>query len=197
LALRDCLDNEVRQAVLKVSRVFQRLCAKEIKIADRDLDMKNAAESLYLLEKSFPPTFMDVLSQLMIHLMEELYICGPIHYRWMYPIEHYLKTLKDYVRTYARPEESIAEGYAMSETLGYCTEYMERFEGTQRQVWDEKKENTINDKIVQGSRWPRDMSAQLRGWAHDFVINNSSDLGEWRELVTVLFSFIQLWMPII
>jgi hypothetical protein len=138
----------VRQAVLKVSRVFQRLCAKEIKIADRDLDMKNAAESLYLLEKSFPPTFMDVLSQLMIHLMEELYICGPIHYRWMYPIEHYLKTLKDYVRTYARPEESIAEGYAMSETLGYCTEYMERFEGTQRQVWDEKLYKAVDGQEI-------------------------------------------------
>jgi hypothetical protein len=74
----------------------------------------------------------------------------------MYPIERYLKTLKDYVHTYARPEASMAEGYAMSETLGYCTEYMDRFEGTQRRVWDDKEENTMNDKIVQGNGWHRD-----------------------------------------
>jgi hypothetical protein len=64
---------------------------------------------------------MDVMSHLMIHLVEELYICGLVHCRWMYPIEHHLKSLKDYVRTYARPEASMAERYAMSETLDYCT----------------------------------------------------------------------------
>jgi hypothetical protein len=160
LALRDCLDDEARQAVLKVSRVFQRLCAREIRVEDRDEDMTDVA-TLCLLEKSFPPTFMDVMSHLMIHLVEELYICGPVHCRWMYPIERYLKTLKDYVRTYARPEASIAEGYAMSETLGYCTEYMDRFEGTRRRVWDKKEENSMKDEIVQGSGWPRDMSAEL------------------------------------
>jgi hypothetical protein len=171
----------VRQAILKVSRVFQRLCAREIRIADREQDMADAAESLCLLEKSFPPTFMDVMSHLMIHLVEELYICGPVHCRWMYPIERYLKSLKDYVHTYARPEASMAEGYAMSETLGYCTEYMDRFQGTRRCVWDDKEENTMNDEIVQGNGWPRDLSSELRAWAHDFVINNSSDLQEWRE----------------
>jgi hypothetical protein len=43
--------------------------------------MTDVAESLCLLEKSFPPTFMDVMSHLMIHLVEELYICGPVHCR--------------------------------------------------------------------------------------------------------------------
>jgi hypothetical protein len=45
----------------------------------------------------------------------------------IYLVEWYMKTLKDYVRTYARPEASMAKGYVMSETLGYCTEYMQRF----------------------------------------------------------------------
>jgi hypothetical protein len=67
LALRDCLDEEVRQAIIKVSRVFQRLCAREIKIADQDQDFTDAVESLCLMEKSFPPTFMDVMSHLIIH----------------------------------------------------------------------------------------------------------------------------------
>jgi hypothetical protein len=49
--------------------------------------MNDAAEALYLLEKAFPPNFMDIMSHLMIHLVEELYICGPVQSMWMYPIE--------------------------------------------------------------------------------------------------------------
>jgi hypothetical protein len=88
------------------------------------------------------------MSHLMIYLVEELYICSPVHYRWMYPIKLYLKSLKDYVCTYARLEASMAEGYAMLETLRYCTEYMDRFERTRRRVWDEKEENIINNEII-------------------------------------------------
>jgi hypothetical protein len=181
LALRNCLGEEVRVAVMKVSRVFQRLCAREIKIADRDADMEDAAEALCLLEKVFPPTFMDIMSHLMIHLVEELYICRPVHCRWMYPVKRYMKTLKDYVKTYTKPEASIAEGYRMSETLGYSIEYMQHIQGTSRRVWDDKEENTMNDEIVQGNGWPHRLSEELKGWAHNFVINNSSDLSEWRE----------------
>jgi hypothetical protein len=109
VAVRNCLDDEVRQAILKVSRVYQRLTAREIRKADRDADLNDAAEALCLLEKVFPPTFMDIMSHLMVHLVEELYICGLVYCRWMYPIERYLKTLKDYVRTYTRPEASMAK----------------------------------------------------------------------------------------
>jgi hypothetical protein len=180
LAIRNSLDEKVRQAIMKIGRVFQRLCAREIYIASRDADMNDAAEVLCLIEKAFSPTFMDIMSHLMIHLVEELYICGPVHYRWMYPIERYLKTLKDYVRTYARSEASMAEGYAMSETLGYSTEYMQRFEGTSRRVWEDKEENTMIDEIIQGNGWPRRMSQNMRAWAHNFVINNSVDMAPWR-----------------
>jgi hypothetical protein len=60
---------------MKVSRVYQRLTAKEIKKVDMDEDLNDAVDALYLLEKVFPPTFMDVMSHLVIHLVEELYIC--------------------------------------------------------------------------------------------------------------------------
>jgi hypothetical protein len=181
LALRNCLTEEVRKAVMKVSRVYWRLCAREIVIAERESDMMDVAEALCLLEKVFPPTFMDIMSHLMIHLVEELYICGPVHCRWMYPMERYMKTLKDYVRTYAKPEASMAKGYVMFETLGYCTEYMQRFQGTSHHVWDDKEEQIMNDEVMQGSGWPRPMSDEFRLWAHNFVINNSALLRDWRE----------------
>ncbi|RVX00587.1 hypothetical protein CK203_036938 [Vitis vinifera] len=45
-----------------------------------------------------------------IHLVSEAKVAGPMQYRWMYPIERYLRTLKSYVRNKSRPEGSIAEG---------------------------------------------------------------------------------------
>jgi hypothetical protein len=72
---------------MKVSRVYRKICAREICLADRESDMENVAKALCLLEKVFPLTFKDIMSHLMIHLVEELYICGPVHCRWMYPIE--------------------------------------------------------------------------------------------------------------
>jgi hypothetical protein len=59
--------------------VFKRLGTKEIKIENWDANIKDATKALCLLEKVFPPTFMDVMSHLMIHLLDALYICRPMH----------------------------------------------------------------------------------------------------------------------
>ena len=179
MALQNCLDEEVQTAVVKVSCVNQRLGEQEITLADKESDMENVAEAMYLLKKVFPPTFIDVMLRLMIHLVEELYVYGPIHCRWMYPVERYMKTLKDYVRIYARPEASMAIGYIMSETLGFCTEYMQSFKGTTRRVWDEKEEKFMNDEVRQGSGWVRPMSEEFRLWIHNFVINNLEVFKYW------------------
>jgi hypothetical protein len=101
------------------------------------------------------------MTHLLIHLVEELFIYGPVHCRWMYPMERYMKTLKDYVWTFARPEGSIAEGYAMEETLGFCTEYMSRFSTTRRRVWDAIKEQSMVDEVLEGKGVNREMSDQL------------------------------------
>jgi hypothetical protein len=47
-------------------------------------------------------------------------------------------------------------------------------------VWDDKKDNKMNDEIVNGNGWPRLMSPDFRLWAHNFVIHNFADLQDWR-----------------
>nr|GEV11811.1 hypothetical protein [Tanacetum cinerariifolium] len=44
---------------------------------------------------------------------------GPIHPRWMYPFERFMKKLKNYVRNKAKLEGSIAEGYVAEEALTF------------------------------------------------------------------------------
>ena len=124
VAVRNILDENVHLAIIKMSRVFQRLCAKEVRLAEEDAMMHDVVMAICVLEKEFPPTFLDIMTHLPVHLVEKLFKCGPVHCRWMYPIERYMKTLKDYVRTFAHPEGSIVEGYRMDDTLGFCTEYM-------------------------------------------------------------------------
>jgi len=55
------------------------------------------AKTMCILEKVFPPTCFDVMSHMVVHLMEELDMCGPIHTQWMYRMERYMKALKKYM----------------------------------------------------------------------------------------------------
>jgi hypothetical protein len=114
------------EAITRMGRLFQAICAKVVPNGDsqemRDLQTA-AAETLCLFEMWFPPRFFDVMSHLVIHLVEELAICGPVHTRWCYAIERYMGVLTAYVRDKGRPEASMASGYAVDEALGFCTEY--------------------------------------------------------------------------
>jgi hypothetical protein len=112
---------------MKVSCVFVQLCVREIRIVDLHANIIDAVEALCLLEKVFPPSFMDVMFHLIIHLVQELYISSPMHCKWMYPIERYIKTLKDFVRIYANLKASMAKRYMITEALNYSTEYMQYF----------------------------------------------------------------------
>lgn len=85
---------------------------------------KEVAMTLVMLETKFPPFFFNMMTHLLGHLVEDLFICGPIHTRWMYPIEHYFKMLKGFVWHKTRPEGRMAVGYTLEETLGFCIEYL-------------------------------------------------------------------------
>lgn len=177
------MDESVRQAIMKVSRVFQKLCSRVVNISEEGELLENASLALCFLEREFPIGFFVIMTHLMPHLVEELFLCGPVHCRWMYPMERYMKSLKDYVRTNARPEGSMAEGYRMEETLGFCTEYMTRYEGTSRRVWDKDEDQSMYDEIVEGGSVRRPMSKDVRGWAHFFVLENAAVIEPYRRYV--------------
>ena len=79
----------------------------------QDLDrlQKEIVEILYRLKMIFIINFFEIMVHLTIHLVDEIKLGGPVHRRWMFPIEQDLCKLKSFVRNWSRPEESIAEGY--------------------------------------------------------------------------------------
>jgi hypothetical protein len=85
-----------------------------------------------MLEMIMPPSFFDIMVHLILHLVDELDMCGPVHTRWMYCVEHLNKVLKGYVRNMAQPEASMAIKHLMDETLGLITEYMDQFQPSKR-----------------------------------------------------------------
>jgi hypothetical protein len=176
LCVRTLLDKDVRMEIIRVSRVFVRLCAKFMDPSEMTNLFEETAITICMLEKVFPPSFFDVMSHLLIHLVHELDICGPVYTRWMYPIERYLKTLKGYVCQRAQPEGSIAWGYNIDKTLGFCTEYMQRCHTTERRIWNDNEDLTMNDEIVEGKGRQRILTNELRQWIHDFILTNAEPL---------------------
>jgi len=49
--------------------------------------------------------------RLVMHLVREVRLCGPMYLRWMYPVEWYMKILKGYVKNNYRLEASMIERY--------------------------------------------------------------------------------------
>lgn len=181
LCLRTLLDRDTRVAIMRLSRVFVRLCAKSVDPSSMEQLLEYTAETLCMLEMVFPPSFFDVMSHLPIHLVQQLDICGPVHTRWMYPIERYLKRLKGYVRQRAKPEGSMARGYTIEEALGFCTEYMQDCELTRRRTWDDEEEVGAKSEVVEGTGRYRLLTSELRARIHEFVLTNAEPLQSYRE----------------
>ncbi len=64
------------------------------------------------------------MTHVVIHLIDELELCRPMHIQWMYPIKRAMKNLKGYVHNMAKLKGSMAKGYIVDEALGFCNEYM-------------------------------------------------------------------------
>ncbi|XP_038982201.1 uncharacterized protein LOC120110683 [Phoenix dactylifera] len=128
LALRSSTQKQVLAIVTQLSSFFKALCSKVLDPKELDQLESNVALTLCHMEKIFPPGFFTIMVHLLIHLAAEAKLGGPVHYRWMYPIERYLVRLKEYVRNRAYPEGSIAEGYIADECLTFCSRYLEGVE---------------------------------------------------------------------
>ena len=175
------MNADVQTCIMRVSRVFRRLCNRTVNASKEQEYVEDASEMLCMIEREFPLGSMVIMTHLLVHLMEELFICGPVQSRWMYPMERYMKTLKDYERSYARPEGCMAEAYSMEGTLGFCSEYMERYGATSRRVWDANEDQAMHDEMVEGKGIRRVMSRTLRDWIHNFVVTNAATLQHYRR----------------
>jgi hypothetical protein len=172
LALRGLLQPGPRMAVMRISKVFRRICGSVWNPLEFDALQADVARSMALLEIHFSSSFFDIMTRLLYHLVDELDMCGPVSTRWMYPIERYMKTLKHYVRNMVTPEACMAEGYVRDECLGFITEYLHKFEVVDRRIWDADEEYGDAEEVLEGAGTKFLMTPALRDRAHQYALTN-------------------------
>jgi hypothetical protein len=177
-AVRHLLDSGVRETVIRLGHLFQRLCARVIDLAlTRELETY-AAETLCLVELNFPPGFFDTMIHLPIHLPVQLALCGPVHLHWCYGIERYMGVLTSYVRDMSKPEAYMASGYMVDESLGFCTEYFQLYQHTRRRIWDPFQELKDTSEVLQGKAKRVVLGHLQMTQIHDYVVEHSVHTAE-------------------
>ena len=75
--------------LIDLSYFFREICSKVLNVEELGALKKRIVVPLCELERIFSPSFFIVMVHLVVHLVSEAKVVGPVHYRWMYLIERY------------------------------------------------------------------------------------------------------------
>ncbi|KAF7132507.1 hypothetical protein RHSIM_Rhsim09G0076000 [Rhododendron simsii] len=190
IGMRGFVDKEISTTLFELGSFFQDLYSKTLRRSELEKLEECIVLILCKLEKIFPPAFFDVMVHLAVHLPREAILGGPVHYRWMYPIERFLGTLKQFVSNRARPEGSIAEAYIVKECITFCSMYLDEVEtvhnrpqqnedfGERRKGYTVFTETARPFGLVTSNG---EMSQELRDIAHWFILLNNPEIEEYLE----------------
>ncbi|KAL5582926.1 hypothetical protein UlMin_015368 [Ulmus minor] len=183
VAIRGMLPKKVRYAITRLCFFFNALCSKAVDVNSLDNIQQEFVTTLCMLEMYFLPTFFDVMIHLMVHLVREVKLCGPVWFQWMYPFEQYMKVLKGYVRKGNMPEGCIAQCYVAEEALEYCAEHLENLEAIGVPKNRNKRSKTdINGHGI-GAATVTSIGLKELQQAHLYVLENTVEVNEYIEYV--------------
>ena len=86
VAIRGMLPKKVKYAITRLCFFFNTLCSKAVDVNNLDNIQQELMTTLCMLEMYFLSTFFDVMIHLTVHLVREVKLCGPVWFRWMYPL---------------------------------------------------------------------------------------------------------------
>ena len=87
LAVKHTLPEDVSTVLADLSFILKHICAKVLDREELDELQNKVVMTLCHMEMIFPPSFFTSQVHLIVHLIHEAKMGGPVHYRWMYPIE--------------------------------------------------------------------------------------------------------------
>ena len=109
--LRGFIPEDEWLVLAELSYFFRVLCAKELSPGVLEEMEELAPELICKLEKIFPPGFFNPMQHLILHLLTEARLGGPVQNRWCYPTERMQKTLRQKCKNKRRIEASMAEAF--------------------------------------------------------------------------------------
>lgn len=98
VVIRGILPKHVRVVITKLCIFFNAICNKVIDPMTLNKLQADIVVTLCEFEMYFTPPLFDIMVYLVVHLVREIKICGPIYLRQMYPFERFLCIVKTYMR---------------------------------------------------------------------------------------------------
>ncbi|KAL0439469.1 UNVERIFIED_CONTAM: hypothetical protein Slati_2429900 [Sesamum latifolium] len=86
------------------------------------------------------------MEHLIVHLLYEARVGGPVQYGWMYPFERFMKGLKMKVKNKAHVEVSIVEAYPVEEISIFTSQYFEPHVLCKRNMPSRNDDLAMNDE---------------------------------------------------
>nr|AAX96489.1 transposon protein, putative, CACTA, En/Spm sub-class [Oryza sativa Japonica Group]ABA91696.1 transposon protein, putative, CACTA, En/Spm sub-class [Oryza sativa Japonica Group] len=172
VVIRGILPDNVRATITKLCAFMNAISQKVIDPDRLEALQNKVVQCLVSFELIFPPSFFNIMTHLLCHLVKEIRILGPMYLHNMFPFEMYMGVLKKYVRNRARPEASIAKGYGTEEVIEFCVEFIEDLRPIG--VPESRHEGRLRGKGTLGRKAITTVDNNLFRKAHFTVLQHSS-----------------------
>nr|AAM08512.1 Putative transposase [Oryza sativa Japonica Group] len=170
--IRGILPDNVRATITKLCSFMNAISQRVIDPDRLEALQNDVVQCLVSFELIFPPSFFNIMMHLLLHLVKEIGILGPVFLHNMFPFERYMGVLKKYVRNRARPEASIAKGYGTEEVIEFCVEFIEDLRPIG--VPESRHEGRLRGKGTLGRKAIMTVDNNLFRKAHFTVLQQSS-----------------------
>jgi hypothetical protein len=136
-------DSNFSETICRLSRLIRWLSKKCIHKKEIESMKQESYVVMALSQMQMPISFFGGQVYLLVHLVEDISLLGPVLYRWMFFVERYMKTLKDFVRQKTKPEGSMSEGYLLQEAIGMLHDKIAQFDDFASRVWKEEEDERV------------------------------------------------------
>ncbi|XP_010419111.1 PREDICTED: uncharacterized protein LOC104704777 [Camelina sativa] len=141
IALRGLLPKGPRVAITRLCNYFNRLCQRVIDPEKLITLESEFVETMCQMERFFAPSLFYIMFHLPLHLGREA---------------RYMKTLKTYVRNFARPEVCMTKAYLAEECLAFCLEFLKSTlpiqEAINRNEYVKSDEHILEDCLLKNCK---------------------------------------------
>ena len=172
IALRGLLPENVRAPIVKLCAFLNAISQKAIDPATLPSLQKDVVQCLVSFELVFPPTFFNIMTHLIVHLVQEISVLGPVFLHNMFPFERFTGVLKNYGKNRARPEGSMVKCYGTEEVIEFCVDFIPDLNPIG--VPQSRHEGRLRGKGTLGKKSTTCMDEQSFTQAHYTVLVNSS-----------------------
>jgi hypothetical protein len=124
VTLRAILPPNIQLATMKLCAFRNAISQKGINPAHLIKLQNDVVQCLVSFELVFPPSFFNIMTHVLVYLIKEISILGPVFLHKMFPFERFIGVPKKYVHNCALPKGRIAKGNGTEEVIEFCVDFI-------------------------------------------------------------------------